>query len=141
VWLICSGRAEVAESELATDLDRRAYGAARLHAYHNVLWALVRQEKFEAVLSWGQRAVNERFDDWITVYNMVAASARCGRRADFLRYAKRLTAAEVKEKPSASLSRELLKFEIPRMAQDLELSEARVRKALGVSDIEAVTCA
>jgi len=133
VWLICAGRAAEAEGVLREGLVAGAFGHNRIHAHHNLLWALVRQDKFNDVVEWGQLALGEKPTDWLSLYNVVAASARCGRRASFSNFAKKLASLDRRTRGFAQLEGPLLDYEIRRMAEDLEISEKSVMQALGLA--------
>jgi hypothetical protein len=131
IELICGNRPAEAE-ELLSGLLSTVTPANRLHAIHNLMWAQIRQGGFQRALSTGVSMLVDHPDDWLITYNLVAASVRLGRRADFDRFASRLRALQPSAASHRAFNTRLLEFEIQHMADDLGIDKNDVVKALGL---------
>jgi hypothetical protein len=139
VWLINSGKPDVAEESLAAMLKNGVSGAGRLHAIHNLLWSLVLQRKFDAAIEVGELGLQEFPSDWICAYNLTVASACAGRRKLFQSSARMLRQLGDAPNDEASFRFSLLRFEIPQFAETLGVSAAEVERALGIRDSEVAS--
>jgi tetratricopeptide (TPR) repeat protein len=133
VMLICDGQPTEAEACLREFL----HDPSRVHrrmAYWNLLWALNRQQKFEQSIDVAQSSLREFPDDWELNFNLAVASAWRRDRARFLSAARSLRLSASAESTRA-FREGVLRFEAPRFAQALKVSDREVTRLLGLSNL------
>ncbi len=137
VLLIHSDQPSGAVQLLTTLMQTELSEEHRKLAHWNLLWALIRQQKFEEVLSAGKTALAEYPGDWTSTYNLAVASAWLRRSALFQQYARSLAQVAPISTSERNHRRQLLAFEAPRFAECLGIETSMVRKwfALTAGDL------
>jgi len=136
VWLICAGRASEAEGVLRGMLGE---GRSRcgMHAYRNLLWALVRQEKYDEVVRTGEKALAAFPDDWDCVFNVAIGAANSGDVRRFRAVTRHLRSLPTGSASERRIRLPLMKYESPRLAGPLGVTVRSIETAFGITPAAA----
>jgi hypothetical protein len=134
VWLICGERAGEAESLLTRMLEAGVSPPGQLHANRNLLWSLLRQYKFDRILSLEATVLEAFGGDWECLFNLVVAAARGGNTALFEKHSARLRRVGSGDEETQEFRDSVLRFETSRIAGKLGLPQDKVARLLGIAD-------
>jgi hypothetical protein len=133
VCLICSNRPAEAEALLEQMIELGVSATGQLHAYRNLLWSLIRQDKYGRLLSLEPTVLAALGNDWDCVFNLVVAAANSGNTSLFKKYAALLRRVHAEAEPTKQFRNSVMTYEVPRLAHPMGMPESDVAKSLGVA--------
>jgi hypothetical protein len=132
VWLICAGRASEAEGVLRGMLGEGSSNGG-IHAYRNLLWALLRQEKHDEVVRTGEKALAAFPSDWDCAFNVAIGAANSGNTQRFRSATRLLRSLTIGSASETRIRLRLMKYESPRLAGPLGATVRSVEAAFGLT--------
>jgi DNA-directed RNA polymerase specialized sigma24 family protein len=132
VLMIAERRPADALRELEPMLAEMLPHAYRVSVARNVMWALGRQGNFHRAFELGRGFVIEYPDDPLLNFNMAVVAAHLGRRDVFFDMAAKMHGNWRKGGTDATRLERLIRFEVPRFADDVGLTVREVEVAFGL---------
>jgi tetratricopeptide (TPR) repeat protein len=128
--LLFQGHPAEAERVLGRLLRTEQLLRYRELAQRNLMLSMIRQGKYAAAAESGEAALHERPDDAVVLFNLTVSYAHLVDHAAFDRVSSALARVIADGDPAWLV--QLVRYEIPRIAGDLQVAQARVEQTLGV---------
>jgi DNA-directed RNA polymerase specialized sigma24 family protein len=133
VLLLLERRPRDAQREFEPLLSEPLPHAFRVSAARNLIWALGRQGDHQEAYVRGRGFLIEFPDDALLAFNMAVAAAHLKRLAAFHEMAGKVREICRKREEDSGHVERLLRFEVPRFADDLGLTNREVETAFGLT--------
>jgi hypothetical protein len=128
---IFDGRPEVAEQLLSELLSSGQFVEHRDYAFRNYSHSLLRQRKYEEVVTVGEEALREFPRDGMLLFNVAVALAYLKDKQQFREYSRAV--GKIITDDSATWLLDLVRFEVPRIAGEFQTSESEIADCFELS--------